>query len=195
MKEEELHPSRQKEALSLSINGTVTVETREAEETRRKEEERWRQLYPEIKKCVVVIARQKLDKLDVLKQKEERRKEEEVGGGGWRSSDPEPDFDWMKPLEMDDISGRFRRFVKKVEVKVSSNHTPDNRCGSPNRGVLRLRHGDVTTDSAHRHHLRSRSVINNVCHSKTDHDYSLVAPSAKGDPNRDTPNSQSENAR
>ncbi|CAK6980454.1 DNA ligase 1-like isoform X2 [Scomber scombrus] len=130
MKEQELHPTRQQEAPNRSINGGVAVETELEEETRRKKEkERWKQLFPEIKKCIIVITRSRPEKLDMLKLKEERRKEEEEKEegeeeGGGKSADPEPACDWMKPLELHDVSNKSKRFVKKVEVKVSSN----NRC-------------------------------------------------------------------
>lgn len=107
----------------VSINGVITMETRRKAEER-KEEERWRKLYPEIKKCVIVIARQSLDRLNALKLKQEKNGErrEEEGGGRWSSGDPEPRPDWMEPVEQDESGGggevRFTRSVKKVGVKV-----------------------------------------------------------------------------
>lgn len=62
-----------------TINGAVTMATRRVEEkpTRKKEEEeRWRKLFPDLKKCAIVIDRQKLDRLDVLKL----NRDEEGGG-------------------------------------------------------------------------------------------------------------------
>lgn len=82
------------------------------------------QLFPNLKKCVIRIPRQKLDRFDVLKLKQEE-------GGGWvRSGDSEPSSNWMKPLDLDD--GRYSerlRFVKKVEVKVQekNNHANESR--------------------------------------------------------------------
>ncbi|XP_044206386.1 DNA ligase 1-like isoform X2 [Thunnus albacares] len=185
---------KEQETPSRSIRGAVAMDT-EAEEKRRKREERWMKLYPEIKKCVIVITRPSPEKLAMLKLKEERREEEEEEEveeeeekGGGRSGDPEPDCDWMKPLELNDIGDR--RFVKKVEVKVS--HAPANRRGKPCGDVLRLRHDDVTTDPAHRRQLRSRSVNNSQ--STTEHNYSVVATPVKDDPDGDTPNSQSQDA-
>lgn len=205
----------------VGVNGVVTMETRRKAEER-KEEERWRKLYPEIKKCVIVIARQSLDRLNVLKLKQEKNGErrEEEGGGRWRSGDPEQRPDWMEPVEQDESGGggevRFTRFVKKVEVKVWPNHAPANGARGPRgrswgSGLLRLRQSpDVTTDPADPAHrprrLQSEGVMerwrritqsheeinDNINQSETDHNHSLNAIETD---TPGTPNSQSQDAR
>ncbi|XP_044068067.1 uncharacterized protein LOC122883434 isoform X2 [Siniperca chuatsi] len=223
VEDKDLHPPCEPQETpnkrDVSNNEAVTMETRmAAEPTKKKEEERWRELYPEIKKCVIVITRQRLDRLDVLKLKQE--KDGERRGGG-RSGDPEPSSDWMEPLELDDSGGgrRFRRFVKKVDVKVQANHAPANSTrrtrGRPRRsGLLRLRQSqspDVTADPAHhccslqstgqmerwrRIRRNDKEINNNISQSDADHNYSLTSkgpdtPDAAGD----TPNSQSQDVR
>nr|XP_020470624.1 uncharacterized protein LOC109968598 isoform X3 [Monopterus albus] len=177
-------PQRTPTKGDISITGAVTMETRGLEEEKlpkkmeEEEVQRWRELFPEIKKCMIVVVRHKFDKLNVLKQKQE---EEEV-----RSHDPEPVSDWMEPLEPGDDSsscGRLKRFVKKVEVKVKANHVPVNRprrpCGR-HRGsaVLKLRQSCdvISVNPTHRQrHLHKRTKENNniIDPSETDHNYSL----------------------
>lgn len=189
-----------------SVNGVVPMETRRQVEER-KEEERWRKLYPEIKKCVIVIARQSFDDLNMLKLKREEdgKRREEERGGRRRSGDPEPKPDWVGPVELDGVGGgevRFTRFVKMVEVKIQPKHVRYN--GTRRPGQLRLSQSpDVTSDPAdpaHRHHAvqsdeemeqiaQSRKEIsNNISQSGTDHNYSLNTkePDTPG-----TPSSQS----
>lgn len=177
------------------------METRRVEEKpmrKKEEEERWRQLFPDIKKCAIVIHRQKFDRLGVLKLKQDK------GGGGRRSGDPVPGCDWMEPLEWDNIcsSSRLRRFVKKVEVKVQENNAPANgsrrpRGGARGSNVLRLSADVITAGPAHRLLCRRESwrTGNECSKSKEDenddHNYSL---STRGP---DTPdgNNQSPQAR
>lgn len=170
------------------------METRRLKEKparKKEEEERWTQLFPDLKKCVIVIHRHKLDRLNMSKLKRDE------GGGGMRSGAPVPGSDWMEPLEWDDCGGgRLRSFVKKVEVQEThaSANEPRSHHGSA-RGMLRLTADVITPVPAHRRlyqrENKSREHENDdMKPSETDHNYSV---------NRglDTPdgNSQSPQAR
>lgn len=169
------------------------------------EEERWRQLFPDIKKCVILIPRQNLDRLDMVKLKHKQ------GEGGRRPGSPQPGSDWMEPLELDNNcgDGRLRRFVKKVEVKVQENNTTANgsrRRRGKARGsdVLRLSADVITADPTHcrfhrqeswkKQNKRTKSVKDekdNIISPGVDHNYSLNA----GGPDTPDRNSQSSRAR
>lgn len=188
----------------------VTMETRRKVE-KRNEEERWRKLFPEIKKCVIVIARQSFDSLLRLKQEKAGKRGKEWWGGRLRSADPEPKPDWMKPVEMDGTGGGevgFTSFVKKVEVKMQPKPVQAN--GTKRPGLLRLKQNpDVMShpdDPAHLHQMvesedemehwrqitQSGKGIGYSSQPETDHNYCLNAkePDTPG-----TPNSQSLDAR
>ncbi len=176
---------------------------RKMEEMRREEEKKWLKLYPEIKKCVIIIHRQRFNRLNVLKlkQKTDGERGEDEGGGGKRSDDQKHHCDWMKPLEHDesDDECRLRSFVKKVEVTVGANCTPASgprrpRGGHRESGLLRITQcPDVTfdpVDSAHHHSsLESKSALkslkqisndkqmdqsNKMSQTDTDHNYSII---------------------
>lgn len=208
VEERNLHPPwKLRRRGNGSVNGVAAMETRRKVE-KTKEEERWRKLFPEIKKCAIVIARQSFDNLNMLKLKREKDGEEERGGRR-RSGDPEPKPDWAEPVELDGVGGgevRFTRFVKKVEVKIQPKHVCAN--GTRRPAQLRLRQSpDVTSrpaDPAHRHHAvqsddemeqitqSCKEISNNISKSGTDHNYSLktTEPDTPG-----TPSSQSLDAR
>ncbi|KAM8754672.1 uncharacterized protein AB9X84_011413 isoform 4-T5 [Acanthopagrus schlegelii] len=121
---------------------------------RRRQEDRWRKLYPEIKKCVIVIARLRLDRAKVkLKQV---KNGERMSVEGPRRGAGEPSPDWMEPVELDDsdCEGGLRSFVKKLRVRVRGNYAAANGSRKPRgrpRGAGLLRLGqcqscDVTAD-------------------------------------------------
>lgn len=104
---------------------------REKEPTKKTEEDRWRELYPEIKKCVIVIARLRLDRAKVkLKQV---KNGERMSVEGPRRGAGEPSPDWMEPVELDDsdCEGGFRSFVKKLRVRVRGNYAAANGSRKP----------------------------------------------------------------
>lgn len=193
---------------NVAVNGVVAMETRRKVE-RRNEEERWRKLFPEIKKCVIVIARQSFDGLPKLKRAKDRTRREEERRGRLRSADPEPKPDWMQPVELDG-GGEvgFTSFVKKVEVKMQPK--PIHANGAKRPGLLRLSQSpDVTShpaDPAHHHHTvqsedemehwrqiaQSGGGIGYSSQWETDHDYCL---SVKEPDTPGTPTSQSLDAR
>lgn len=188
----------------VDTNGSVTTDTKLAvEETKRqKEENRWREMYPEIKECHIVITRQRLDQLEELmvnlRRDEERREET-------------PNSDWLAPLEETDRSsscddGNFRRFVKKLEVKVCGNHGPANgpkRTRRKRRQLFIRERRRVAADSARScqpdapssPHSKKRKYrcnkIYDIASLIKDHNYSLVTElPVTRDGEYDTPSSQ-----
>ncbi|KAM4737662.1 methyl-CpG-binding domain protein 1a isoform 3-T3 [Anableps anableps] len=158
--------------LSLGA-GLEVAETGRGEErehrldpTRREEEERWRRLFPDIRKCSVVVLRPPAEQLKVwILGGTERRRSKRV-----RSRDPTSDWDWMEPLDLENGGGGTKGFVKKVEV-----NAPADEPGKP-QSRLRLTHRpEAGSDSAHRDDL-------------SDHNYCLGSST----PER---NSQSQEAR
>lgn len=113
----------------------------------KKEDERWRKLFPDMKKCVIVITRTRLDQTNLSKLKEEEQ------GGCARSRDREQDF-------------KLKRFVKKVEFKGQAHRAsaddPRGICHRLRRSsVLWLTHcSDVISDPAHRCGLHRRRKEN-----------------------------------
>ncbi|KAM4570689.1 uncharacterized protein V3H82_010490 [Fundulus diaphanus] len=107
-----------------------TMETRRVEEE--EEEERWRRLFPDIRKCSIVLVRPRADPLKVWSLTgTERRRSKRV-----RTRDVTSDWDWMEPLDPENGESRTKRFVKKVEVK---EHGPEDGPEKPQRR-LRLTH-------------------------------------------------------
>ncbi|XP_017259847.1 histone-lysine N-methyltransferase 2B-like [Kryptolebias marmoratus] len=137
----------------------VTMETRTLEE----EEEHWRRLFPDIKKCVIVIC----PSPSQLKMKrEDRRRSKQV-----RSCDPGPQLDWMKPLESNHGVNKSMRFVKKV--KVQAEHAPDDGPWKPQKRLRLARCPSVTFDSAHLQlHNNTNNEDLNTEQQTTDHNYS-----------------------
>ncbi|XP_034027743.1 methyl-CpG-binding domain protein 1a isoform X2 [Thalassophryne amazonica] len=149
--DETLHPPNQPRnspAIRENINGAVTMETmdRVKEAVKVKEETRWEQMYPQLKKCVIVVGRERLKKLEGFKLSVKNNKMSK------KDEHSETKFDWMEPLEMDvDKKGRGRprriiyeelkTFVKKVKVSVPESHANTNSAARVLRPpVLRLHH-------------------------------------------------------
>lgn len=142
LEKKEIHSSNnhQEAGWGISISGVVTMEEK-------KEDERWRKLFPDMKKCVIVITRTRLDQTNLSKLKEEEQ------GGCARSRDREQDF-------------KLKRFVKKVEFNGQAHRAsaddPRGICHRLRRSsVLWLTHcPDVISDPAHRCGLHRRRKEN-----------------------------------
>lgn len=199
------------------------METRrdsEKEPAKKTGEDGWRELYPEIKKCVIVIARLRLDRVNVKLKQVKDGERMSVGGRRGRSCEPSPD--WMAPVDLDDTDceGGFRSFVKKVKVRVPGNYGAANGSrkprGRPRRaGLLRLERCqscDVTadpvdiTDPAHycctpqstrlkergrRIRLNDQQISVNISQS----DANIYSLNSKVPDTPDTPNGQSQDTR
>ncbi|XP_068181752.1 neurofilament heavy polypeptide-like isoform X2 [Antennarius striatus] len=176
---------------SISITG---VETKRSVQ----EEEKWMKLFPEIKKCLVAIPRQRFR---MLNQNEGRGMEEEVVGRK-SSGDPETTNNiWLQPLEVNNMYSKVRvRYVRK-KVNVKMNHIRASSRLQPRESPA------VNTDQTHRWCLRSSTGCCLKCtmecyrpnahskketdcyfnHAETDHNYSI-------NPNytSDAPNGQSQ---
>ncbi|XP_041860722.1 methyl-CpG-binding domain protein 1a isoform X2 [Melanotaenia boesemani] len=117
----------------------VSMTTQRMEE----EEERWRKLFPDIKKCRIMIVRPPLEQLRAWKWRR--------WGHHCRPHDSGTDCDWMQPLEPQECDGRSKSFVKKVEVRFQAQHAPEDRQGRPHRQLSLKQSSDVNTDSAPLH--------------------------------------------
>lgn len=146
-------------------------------ETRRQEDERWRRLFPEIKECVIVVARPSPRQLETMTDTRRRSKR-------LRSCDPGPTWDWMEPLKMNHGDKRSRRFLKKVKFQAAL----EDGLGKP-QNRLRLTH----CGSAHRHlHvIQTDDEDFSEERSPDDHNYCLQTQT----PDSPERNSQSQDAR
>lgn len=162
----------------------VAMEARSWEEKKKweEEEERWRRLFPDIRRCAVVIDRPATENLKMWGMKQRCY--------SGRSHDPsQPDWDWMQPLERCGC-GRAKRFVKKLEVRLQLDKAPEDAPGRP-QSTLRIKHcPDASFDSAH--WLLHRHKIDGYNFSKDptqmDHSYCLFTEP----PNTHDSNSQSQ---
>lgn len=141
-------------------------------ETRRQEEEQWRQLFPDIKECVIAMVHPSSSQLTTLT--ENRRRSKRV-----RSCDPTPTWNWMEPLKMNHGDNKPRSFLKKVKFQAA----PEDAPGKP-QNRLRLTH----CDSAHRQ-LHANNPNNE--YFKDEHNYCLQTRT----PNSPERNSQSQDTR
>lgn len=115
-------------------------------ETRRVEEERWRRIFPEIRKCSVVLVRPRPEQLKAWSlRRTERRRSQRV-----RSREPTAGWDWMEPLEAENGDHAAKRFVKKVEVKVPTD-APEEGLRNPHSRIRLTHCPESATDSAHSH--------------------------------------------
>ncbi|KAM4563656.1 methyl-CpG-binding domain protein 1a isoform 2-T2 [Odontesthes bonariensis] len=125
---------------------------RSAEEKEAEEEQRWRQLFPDIKQCTILIARPRPEQLRAWRGR----------GQKLTSCDLRPGVEGLQPPDGD---GRSQSYVKKVEVKVQA--APDSGPGKPCRR-LRLR-PDVTASSAHRRpHGEDGQMDHTYCREDSD---------------------------
>ena len=147
-----------------------------ARRVEKKEEERWRRLFPDIKKCTIVMVRLRPEQL------------KQGGGGKVRSHDLRPGADYMQPLEPSDCDGSSQSYVKKVEVRVQAERAPDSGPGRPRRRLRQC--PDVTAGSAHQrpHDKENNDDFSNNL-SNTDHSY------CREDSDTPDSNSQSQDAR
>ncbi|XP_047221834.1 uncharacterized protein LOC124868499 isoform X2 [Girardinichthys multiradiatus] len=172
---------REEEKLCLKPKPTkedvvVSMETR-----RVVEEEQWRRLFPDIRKCSVVIVRPPAEQLKVWNLRgTERRSSKRV-----RSRDLMLNWDWMEPLEPENSGSSAKRFVKKVEVKIAAERASEDETGKP-KSTLRLTHClEAASDSAHCHlHNSDRDDLSKELPQR-DHNYCLDSNPPEG-------NSQSE---
>ncbi|MEQ2192697.1 hypothetical protein XENOCAPTIV_015669, partial [Xenoophorus captivus] len=175
---------REEEKLCLNPKPTkedvvVSMETR-----RVVEEEQWRRLFPDIRKCSVVIVRPPAEQLKVWNLRgTERRSSKRV-----KSRDLMLNWDWMEPLEPENGGSGAKRFVKKVEVKIAAERASEDETGKA-KSTLRLTHcQEAASDSAHCHlHNSDRDDLSKELPQR-DHNYCLDSNPPEG-------NSQSEETR